>query len=80
LGSMGSVGDAYDDSVVESFFGTVQLELLDEHRWDSRQQLALAIFEWIEALCNPRRGTPTARCSAPDYDGAYHASMFDTAA
>jgi hypothetical protein len=46
---MGSIGDCFDNSVVESFFGTLQLELLDEHRWDTRQQLALAIFDWIEA-------------------------------
>ena len=52
---MGSVGDCFDNSVVESFFGTLQLELLDQTRWDTRQQLALAIFEWIEAWYNPRR-------------------------
>jgi len=55
LGSMGSIGDCFDNSVVESFFGTLQLELLDEHRWDTRQQLALAIFDWIETWYNPRR-------------------------
>jgi putative transposase len=49
LGSMGTIGDCFDNSVAESFFGTLQLELLDEHRWESRQQLAQAIFEWIEA-------------------------------
>ena len=37
LGSMGSIGDCFDNSVAESFFGTLQLELLDEHRWDTRQ-------------------------------------------
>jgi putative transposase len=55
LGSMGSVGDCFDNSVAESFFGTLQLELLDEHRWESRQHLALAIFDWIESWYNPRR-------------------------
>jgi putative transposase len=55
LGSMGSIGDCFDNSVAESFFGTLQLELLDEHRWETRQRLALAIFDWIEAWYNPRR-------------------------
>jgi putative transposase len=55
LGSMGSIGDCYDNSMAESFFGTLQLELLDGHRWTSRQQLALAIFEWIECWDNPNR-------------------------
>jgi len=51
---MGTIGDCFD-CVAESFFGTLQLELLDEHRWATRQQLALAIFDWIEAWYNPRR-------------------------
>jgi putative transposase len=42
---MGSIGDCFDSSVAESFFGTLQLELLDEYDWESRQQLAQAIFE-----------------------------------
>jgi transposase InsO family protein len=49
LGSMGSVGDCFDNSVAESFFGTLQLELLDEQHWHSRGQLANAIFVWIES-------------------------------
>jgi putative transposase len=55
LGSMGTVGDCFDNSVAESFFGTLQLELLDEHHWHSREQLANAIFDWIECWYNPRR-------------------------
>jgi putative transposase len=55
LGSMGSIGDCYDNSMVESFFGTMQLELLDRQTWTSRQALANAIFEWIEAFYNPIR-------------------------
>ncbi len=55
LGSMGSIGDAYDNAMAESFFSTLQRELLDEHRWQTRHQLALAVFEWIEAWYNPRR-------------------------
>ena len=57
LGSMGSIGDCLlsGNSVAERFFGSLQLELLDEHRWETRDQLANAIFGWIEAWYNPRR-------------------------
>jgi putative transposase len=55
LGSMGSIGDAYDNAMCESFFHTLQLELLDQHHWYTRRQLALAIFEWIETWYNQSR-------------------------
>ena len=43
------------NAVAESFFGSLQLELLDEHHWATRDQLANAIFDWIETWYNPRR-------------------------
>ena len=55
LGSMGRVASAVDNSMMESFFGTLQLELLDRRSWTTRAELASAIFEWIEGWYNPRR-------------------------
>jgi putative transposase len=55
LGSMGSIGDCFDNSLAESFFGTLQLELLDRHRWQTREELASAIFDYLKAFYNPRR-------------------------
>ncbi|MEW6523701.1 MAG: IS3 family transposase [Bacillota bacterium] len=55
LGSMGSVGHALDNAVAESFFATLQTELLDRNTWARRAQLRTAIFEYIEAFCNRRR-------------------------
>jgi transposase InsO family protein len=55
LGSMGRIASSVDNSMIESFWSTMQRELLDIRRWDSQQQLASAIFEWIEAWYNPRR-------------------------
>lgn len=40
LGSMGTVGDCYDNSMMESFWGTMQIELLDRKAWKSRKELA----------------------------------------
>jgi transposase InsO family protein len=53
--SMGSVGDAYDNAMVESFFATIKTELLDRRSWPTRQQARTAIYEYIEAWYNPRR-------------------------
>ncbi len=55
LASMGTVGDCYDNSMMESFWGTMQLELLDTKEWQTRDELATAIFEWIECWYNPKR-------------------------
>ena len=53
--SMGSTGDCFDNALAESFFATLQTELLDRHCWSTRQQLRMAIFDFIEALYNPSR-------------------------
>jgi putative transposase len=55
LASMGTVGDCYDNAMMESFWGTLQLELLDTREWQTRDELANAIFEWIECWYNPKR-------------------------
>ena len=53
--SMGSVGDCYDNALAESFFATIECELLDRHTWRTRTQAAQAIFEYIEGWYNPQR-------------------------
>jgi putative transposase len=71
LGSMGTVGDALDNAVAESFFATLQTELLDRHDWANRKQLAQAIFEWIEVFYNPQRRHSTIGMLSPAaYDQA----------
>ena len=73
LGSMGTVGDCYDNSMMESFFGTLQLELLDEHTWATRDQLATAVFEWIEGWYNPtRRHTSINDRSPAEFETLHH--------
>jgi transposase InsO family protein len=55
LGSMGRVASSVDNTLIESFWSTMQRELLDTRTWDTPAQLSAAIFEWIEAWYNPRR-------------------------
>ena len=66
---MGRVASAVDNSMMESFFGTLQLELLDRRSWTTRAELASAIFEWIEGWYNPRR-RHTSVASAPQPEPA----------
>src|SRR5438105_371787 len=60
--SMGSVGDAYDNAMCESFFATLECELLDRERFRTQADARRAIFDFIEGWYNPRR-----RHSALDY-------------
>ena len=55
LPSMGSVGDCYDNAMIESFWSRMQVELLDRRRWETRIELANAIFEYLEIFHNRRR-------------------------
>jgi hypothetical protein len=52
---MGSVGDCYDNAVIESFWGRMQTELLNRQRWNTRIELANAIFEYLEVFHNRHR-------------------------
>jgi putative transposase len=53
--SMGSIGDCYDNAMVESFWSRMQVELLDRTRWRTRVELANAIFEYLEVFHNRQR-------------------------
>jgi transposase InsO family protein len=52
---MGRVASNLDNALIESFWSTMQRELLDRQHWNSRVELTSAIFEWIEGWYNPRR-------------------------
>jgi putative transposase len=53
--SMGSVGDCYDNAMCESFFATLECELLDRTRFVDRSEAALAVFDFIEGFYNTHR-------------------------
>ncbi|MFJ6678627.1 integrase core domain-containing protein [Microbacterium sp. NPDC091382] len=52
---MGRVASSVDNGLMESFWSTMQPELLDQPAWQSPDELARAIFEWIEVWYNPKR-------------------------
>jgi putative transposase len=49
---MGTIGDGYDNALIESFWSRMQLELLDRKKWKTRLELANAIFDYIESFHN----------------------------
>ena len=53
--SMGSVGDAYDNAMAESFFATLEREVLNRRTFKTQAEARLAVFEWIEGWYNPHR-------------------------
>ena len=52
---MGSVGDAYDNAMCESFFATLECELLARRRFATQAEARTAVFDFIEGFYNPRR-------------------------
>jgi putative transposase len=53
--SMGSVGDAYDNAMCESFFATLECELLARRRFASQAEARVAVFSFVEGWYNPVR-------------------------
>ena len=71
--SFGSVGDGLDNAMMESFWSSMQIELLNRRRWKTRVELANAIFDYIEIFHNRQRRhsalgyrTPTEYENLPD--------------
>ena len=53
--SMGSVGDCYDNALCESFFATLECELLARHSFRTRAEARMEVFGFIEGFYNPHR-------------------------
>jgi len=71
--SMGSVGDCYDNAMCESFFATLETELLDQNTFRTHSEARMAIFDFIEAFYNPRRRhSSLGNLSPVDYERRYN--------
>ncbi len=55
ISSMGTAGDCYDNAPMESFWGSMQIELLDRQSWRTNLELAIAIADYIEHFYNSTR-------------------------
>ena len=73
--SMGSVGDCYDNALCESFFASLECELLQKRRFRTQAETKMAIFDYIEAWYNPRRRhSSLGRVSPANYERLYYAT------
>ncbi len=79
--SMGSVGDAYDNAMAESFFATLECELLDRRRFKTQAEARMAVFEFIEGFYNPRRRHSSLGYLSPmTFERQFLETAFDPAA
>jgi putative transposase len=53
--SMGTVGDCFDNAMMESFFSSLEAEVLDRNRFRTRQEATRAVFCWLAGWYNIRR-------------------------
>ena len=76
--SMGSVGDAYDNAMCESFFATLECELLARCRFKTQAEACSAVFQFIESFYNTRRRHSSLGYLSPiDYERRRQATAVD---
>jgi len=77
--SMGSVGDAYDNAMAESFFSTLEAELLSRRRFTSQAEARMACFSYIEGWYNPVRLHSGLGCRSPmTYEAEHEVALTET--
>lgn len=78
---MGTVGDALDNAVAESFFATLQTELPDRRAWPTRRSLRSALFHYIEVFYNRQRRHSTLGYESPaEFEARWRAGATEAAA
>ena len=74
--SLGSVGDCYDNAMCESFFATLECELLDRRRFETKADARMGLFHFIEAWYNSRRRHSSLGYKSPaQYEQNHHAAL-----
>ncbi len=77
--SMGTVGDCFDNAMCESFFATLECELLDRRRLATKSEARMAIFQHFEGWHNLRRRHSSIDYASPqEYEHLYHTSTTDS--
>ncbi len=70
---MGSVGDCFDNAMCESFFATLECELLNRRSFKIQVDARIAVFDFIEGWYNPHRRHSALNYPSPfDYERSYN--------
>ena len=78
LASMGSVGDSYDNALMENFFSTLKIELVYRNSWRTREEAENALFAYIDGWYNTERIQAGLGWLSPDeYEAAWHTNQDD---
>jgi transposase InsO family protein len=78
LPSVGSVGDSYDNALMENFWSTLKIELVYRRAWKTRDEAENAIFKYIDGWYNTRRIQRELGYLSPDeYETAWHTTQTD---
>ncbi|GAB3853014.1 hypothetical protein GCM10027610_082270 [Dactylosporangium cerinum] len=73
LPSMGTVGDSYDNALMENFWSTLKIELVYRTSWRTRDEAENAIFAYIDGWYNTRRiQKDLGWCSPDEYEAAWY--------
>jgi transposase InsO family protein len=75
LASVGSVGDAYDNAMAESFVDSFKTELIADRVWRSRSQLELAVVEYVAWFNNDRLHESLGDVSPSEFESLYVAPV-----
>jgi len=62
---MSGRGNCYDNAAMEAFFKTIKAELIWRYSWETRRDVEIAIFEYINRFYNPRRRHSALGCISP---------------
>ena len=72
LQSMGTVGDAYDNALAESWVDSLKTELIADRVWRTRSQLELAVVEYIGWFNHIRLHSSLGRTPPAEYEARWH--------
>jgi putative transposase len=73
---MGSIGDCYDNALAESFFATLETELIDRSDWATTSAAKVAVFDYIEVFYNRiRRHSSLGKLSPEQFEQRYRSSL-----